>query len=74
MWIKWLTVFLLSSPVWAYRFTTDFSNGFYWQEVPINITVVDSNPTRQAKILALAQAAISDWESGSGLKLWDYVS
>lgn len=73
MWIKWLTVFLLSSPVWAYRFTTDFSNGFYWQEVPINITVVDSNPTRQAKILALAQAAISDWESGSGLKLWDYV-
>lgn len=73
MWIKWLAVFLLSSPVWAYRFTTDFSNGFYWQEVPINISVIDSDPSRQAKILALSQAAISDWESSSGLQLWDYV-
>lgn len=73
MWIKWLAIFLLSTPVFAYRFTTDFNNGFYWQEIPINITVVDSNPTRQAKILSLAQAAISDWETSSGLKLWDYV-
>lgn len=73
MWIKWLAVFLLSSPVFAYRFTTDFANGFYWQELPINITVVDSDPNRQAKILALSQAAISDWQQSSGLQLWDYV-
>lgn len=73
MWIKWLSIFLLSSPVWAYRFTTDFSNGFYWQEVPINITVVDSDPARKAKILALSQAAIDEWQTSSGLQLWDYV-
>lgn len=73
MWIKWLSIFLLTTPVWAYRFTTDFSNGFYWQELPINITVVDSDEARKAKITALAQAAIDNWQTDSGLQLWDYV-
>jgi hypothetical protein len=72
MWIKWLSIFLLTTPVWAYRFTTDFTNGFYWQELPINITVVDSDSARNAKITALAQAAIVDWQKDSDLKLWSY--
>ena len=73
MWLKFIFLFCLSTSAWAYKFTTDFQNGFYWQKTPINITVVDSDAKRKSMIEDLAQAAIDDWQTSSGLQLWDYV-
>lgn len=73
MW-KWLLVFSLSIPAWGYNLTEDFTNGFYWASLPINITVIDSNASRKAKIQQLAESAIQEWEDKSGLSLWDITS
>lgn len=73
MWFKFVLLLSLSTSAWAYKFTTDFQNGFYWQETPISITVVDSDPERKSMIEDLAQAAIDDWQTSSGLQLWDFV-
>lgn len=73
MW-KWVLVFSLSIPAWGYNLTQDFINGFYWASLPINVTVIDSNSSRKAKILQLAQNAVQEWENTSGLSLWDFTS
>lgn len=73
MWLKWMLLFSLTTSAWAYRFTDDFANGFYWQTLPINITVSESDPSRKALIENLAQAAITEWEDSTGLSLWDYT-
>lgn len=74
MWLKFLTIFsLLTSSAWAYRLTRDFTDGFYWQSMPISITVVDKDPIRKARIESLSLASIDEWQTRSGLGLWDYV-
>lgn len=65
---------IFSLPTWAYQFTTDFKNGFYWASIPISIVVEESDPDRKKIIEDLSRAAISDWESETGLKLWDFAS
>jgi hypothetical protein len=77
MWLKWILVFCLTTPVWAYRFTKDFdmeTGGFYWQSLPINIMVVESDPGRKAMLEDLSKAAIMDWEDSTGLSLWDWAN
>ena len=71
MWIKWLTLFSLTLPAWGYNLTQDFVNGFYWQSLPISITVVDDNASRKSLLNTLAQNAVSEWERKSHLSLWD---
>lgn len=71
MWIKWLIIFSLTMPAWGYNLTQDFVNGFYWQSLPINIVVEDSNSARKSLLKSLAQSAINEWEMKSGLSLWD---
>lgn len=73
MWLKWIVIFSVSTSAWAFRFTSDFQNGFYWASLPISITVVDSDPSRKAMLESLSQAAITTWEDSTGLSLWDYT-
>lgn len=73
MWLKWIVIFSLTSPVWGYQLTQDFMNGFYWSSLPINITVVESDPTRKTLLEDLSKTAITEWEASSGLSLWDYT-
>ncbi|HXH29929.1 MAG TPA: matrixin family metalloprotease [Bacteriovoracaceae bacterium] len=72
MWIKWILIFSVSLPAWAYNLTSDFQNGFYWASLPIDITVVDRDETRKRLIETIAKRAIGEWESSTGLSLWDY--
>lgn len=74
MLIKWLLCFSMVSSAWAYNFTQDFTNGFYWATVPINVMVVDTNESRKSTIQRLAEQAISEWETKTGLSLWDVTS
>jgi hypothetical protein len=71
MWIKWPIIFSLSMPAWGFNLTQDFINGFYWQSLPINVVIEDSNSARKSLLKSLAQSAINEWERKSGLSLWD---
>ena len=72
--MRWILLVLLSMPsAWGFKLTTDFQNGFYWATLPINITVVDSDEARKGLILSIAQRAVNEWETASGLSLWDFT-
>lgn len=72
--LKCLLTFLISFPSWGYNLTQDFTNGFYWSTLPINITVIDTDASRKKIIENLAQKAIKEWEDKSGLSLWDVTA
>jgi len=74
MWLKLILFFSLTTSAWAYKLTSDFKNGFYWASNPINIMVVESDPNRKELLDNLAQSAIEDWQSSSGLSLWSFVN
>jgi hypothetical protein len=71
---KLLVIFLLSLSAYAYEFTSDFKNGFYWASLPVKIQVVDSNPSRKAMLEDLVQVAVDEWESASGVSIWNFNS
>lgn len=73
MWLKWILIFCITSPVLAFRFTSDFQNGFYWATLPISIQVIEGDPSRKAMLEDLAKSAVMKWEDSSGLSLWDFV-
>jgi len=70
--LKLILIFFFTTTTWGYRLTSDFLNCFYWSELPINITVLDNDPTRKAMLEDLSKVAIEEWQSRSGLSLWDY--
>lgn len=74
MWIKFLLLLSLSSSAWGYSLTQDFTNGFYWATLPVNIAVVDSDSSRKSILEDLSRRAVSEWESRSGLSLWSFTS
>ena len=63
---------LMSFQAWGYNLTKDFTNGFYWASLPIAVTVIDSDSSRKSLLESLSQQAISEWESRTGLSLWDF--
>ena len=73
MWIKWIFIFCLATSAWAYRLTSDFQNGFYWSSLPITMMVIEKDPARKAALEDHAKAAIDEWQSSSGLSLWDFL-
>lgn len=62
MMMKTLLLFFLSLPALAYEFTSDFQNGFYWAQLPINITVIENDPARKQRLEGFARNAIAVWE------------
>lgn len=76
MWKKLSFALLLaSSQAWGYRLTSDFTNGFYWHVLPINIMVVESqDSTLKSKLEYLSRLAVQDWENNTGLNLWETTS
>jgi hypothetical protein len=70
--MKWILAFLITTPALAYKFTKDFGGGFYWSQLPIGITVIESDPNRKSLLEGIAQTAIHEWESETGLSLWDF--
>ncbi len=71
--VKWifLSILFQSSVVFAYRFTDDFNNGFYWEGGPVTFTVVESNSTRAQLLKSVIESAIDEWEDSLGQQLWE---
>lgn len=67
-----LALFSLSS--WAFRYTKDFSDGFYWSSLPIQFIVMDTDSQRMNMIASIAQDAASDWQDALIDNLWNVSS
>jgi hypothetical protein len=76
MWLKLISFLLLTQSAWGYRFTQDFNKetgGFYWQVLPISISIIEADQNRKKILESLSLAAIMDWEDRTGLSLWSPV-
>ena len=73
MWKSILVLFLFSQSALAYRFTKDFQNGFYWQQLPIPITVIEtSDVSLKERLEILSENAVEEWHNLTGLTFWNF--
>lgn len=70
MWKSALFLSLLSTSAWGYNLTQDFTQGFYWANLPISIHVVEKDAEKKETLEQLAKDAIGEWEARTGLSLW----
>ena len=73
MWKAFLILLTISQSAYAYRFTRDFQNGFYWRNLPIDISVVENDPVRRKNLETLTASAIREWEDSTGLEIWNFL-
>ena len=74
MWKTLLLILIFVQSAHAYQFTRDFQNGFYWKDLPLNISVIEKeNPERKDLLDQLTLSAVQDWESATGLSIWNIV-
>lgn len=66
-----LMAIVLSSQVYAFTFTSDFSKGFYWQVFPIKMNKFSTDPKDGPLLEELTQQAEQDWEDAVGKNIWD---
>lgn len=69
-----LSLALCSLSSWAFRYTKDFSDGFYWSSLPIQFIVMDTDSQRMNMIASIAQDAVSDWQEALLDNLWNVSS
>ncbi len=72
--MRWLLCVLAAAPAWGYNLTQDFTNGFYWASLPVKFTIIERDPTRKALLDRLTSSAVKEWETDTGLSLWDLAS
>jgi hypothetical protein len=70
MWKMALFTLLATFPTYAFNFTTDFQQGFYWASLPIKIHVEEADEERRDTLQKLAEDAVGEWESRTALSLW----
>jgi hypothetical protein len=63
-------VSVFSSSVFAYTFTQDFKNGFYWASFPIQMTKFAPISSDSAMLETLANQAVASWEAVIGKDIW----
>lgn len=61
---------ILSSKAYAYTFTSDFKNGFYWNSFPIQMSKFATVSSDSAMLESLANQAVVDWEAVTGKDIW----
>ncbi len=70
----WCTVFFLLyvTSSWAWKWTEDFQKGFYWNSLPLNFVIVESDTTRRNQLLSAMQEAERTWENEVGRDVWNF--
>lgn len=65
-------VFLLIKPSigFAWAFTEDFKQGFYWGSFPISLGKFVTNPSDGALLAQLTDQAQQEWENAVGKEIW----
>lgn len=59
-----------TSEAWGFRLTTDFTQGFYWGSLPVQMDVVATNPSDGNQLASLLNQAANAWESATGAEIW----
>ncbi|MBT3585913.1 MAG: matrixin family metalloprotease [Halobacteriovoraceae bacterium] len=67
-----VTLLTLSSKAFAFNFTVDFVNGFYWQGFPITMTRFVNDPADQDLLRDLTHQVEDAWEDVTGQDIWNY--
>ncbi len=65
---------ILSSQVYAFTFTSDFSKGFYWQSLPIKMNNFVTDAKDGVLLDELTSEAEQEWEDAAGKNIWDINS
>lgn len=74
MWKSLLFSLSLTTSAWGFSLTSDFINGFYWSELPITMTVVESDSTIKANLESITKRAINEWQNKTNLSIWKFQS
>ena len=64
--------FLFFQTAMAYEFTSDFDNGYFWQELPLDFHISEFDSDKQEALKELVSSAAQVWESGVGNKIWEF--
>ena len=64
-------LFFNITKVYAYSFTQDFMQGFYWQRFPISISIYVSEQDNSQLLQTLVNQAVNEWEDAVGKELWE---
>lgn len=59
-------------PAHAYKFTVDFTNGFYWPSFPIGINKLVTNPADGSELARLVGQSENAWEDAVNRELWSF--
>lgn len=70
--MKWILLSCLSLNVYAYQFTSDFQNGYYWASFPLFMTRFAVDETEGNLLESLTQEAEQAWEDASGVDIWQF--
>jgi len=63
-----------SFSLFGFNTTNDFSLGFYWKDYPVKITILENDLKLKSTLEKLTIDAVEEWESRTGLSLWDLKS
>lgn len=69
-----LFIFLFSLKAFSYKFTSDFNNGFYWSNFPLQFQVKDTNLNRKTLIESIVAKSMEEWESATGFSIWTLLT
>lgn len=56
----------------AYKFTSDFENGFFWEQLPLDFHISEFDSHKQQALKELVSSAAQVWESEVGTKVWEF--
>lgn len=69
-----LAFFFSISTAFAYTFTNDFRNGYYWGSYPIPLVVVAKTRAEGDNLRSILSDAVDEWEGAIGQDIWEISS
>tara|TARA_R110002072_G_scaffold1989_5_gene16645 strand:- start:101044 stop:101826 length:783 start_codon:yes stop_codon:yes gene_type:complete len=67
---KVIILLLFTTNIQAYRFTSDFLNGFYWQSFPVQMQIFVNENSQGSLLSSLVNQAVNAWESEVGREIY----
>ncbi len=73
-WISLVTLLLISTNVFSYKFTQDVNNGTYWQSFPINLSIFLGDESERELLEKVVRESELEWEKATATNLWQVSS
>lgn len=68
-----IIIFMLffTSSALSYEFTEDFSRGFYWASLPVQIKVQESDYSEKQRLEGFLELSFDTWEDSTSKEIWE---